>query len=210
METKAITFDFDGVLAESTDVKTAAFQTLYEPFGKEVVAQVTQYHLLNGGISRFEKIRHYQHTFLGENVSETRLQELAQRFSELVVKKVIESSWVAGAKACLELHLGKLQLFIASGTPQEELLTIVEKREMSHYFREVYGSPLTKATHIRRILDDHSWEKDQVVMVGDSMSDWDAANETGIRFLGRKTLNDGTNFPEGTTVVQDLSNVRFK
>ena len=52
---KAIIFDFDGVIAESVNVKTEAFASLYEPYGKDVVNKVEQHHLANGGVSRFEK-----------------------------------------------------------------------------------------------------------------------------------------------------------
>ena len=53
----AIVFDFDGVLAESIDVKTRAYALLFRDEGEEVVRKVIDFHLKNGGVSRFKKIR---------------------------------------------------------------------------------------------------------------------------------------------------------
>ena len=37
---KGIIFDFDGVIAESVQVKTDAFSSIYKPYGKDVVDKV--------------------------------------------------------------------------------------------------------------------------------------------------------------------------
>ena len=46
----AIVFDFDGVLAESIDVKTRAYALLFRDEGEEVVRKVIDFHLKNGAI----------------------------------------------------------------------------------------------------------------------------------------------------------------
>ena len=50
-----LVFDFDGVLADSVDIKADAFAELYSPYGSEIVEQVVAHQLANGGMSRFEK-----------------------------------------------------------------------------------------------------------------------------------------------------------
>ena len=57
---KGIIFDFDGVIAESVQVKTDAFAALYAVNGKDIVKKVINHHEANGGMSRFEKIKHYR------------------------------------------------------------------------------------------------------------------------------------------------------
>ena len=59
----AIVFDFDGVLAESVDIKTRAFALLFRDEGEEVVRKVIDFHLKNGGVSRFEKIKFFSGAF---------------------------------------------------------------------------------------------------------------------------------------------------
>ena len=55
----AIVFDFDGVLVESVHVKGEAFYQLYEGQGQEIQEKVLAHHLAHGGVSRFDKIKHY-------------------------------------------------------------------------------------------------------------------------------------------------------
>ena len=61
---KGIIFDFDGVIAESVQVKSDAFAELYKPYGTEIVKKVVEHHEANGGMSRYEKIRFYHGSFL--------------------------------------------------------------------------------------------------------------------------------------------------
>ena len=81
----AIIFDFDGVLVESVEVKTRAFAALYEKYGEDVVAQVVEYHLHHGGVSRFDKFRHFQTHILGQpRLSEQDVNDLVESFAALV------------------------------------------------------------------------------------------------------------------------------
>lgn len=43
---KAIFWDFDGVIAESVNVKTEAFYNLYLPYGIEIAEKVRRYLLV--------------------------------------------------------------------------------------------------------------------------------------------------------------------
>ena len=61
---KAIIFDFDGVILDSVDVKTKAFKQMYSIYGDDVMRKVVDYHLLNGGISRYEKFKYFHENFL--------------------------------------------------------------------------------------------------------------------------------------------------
>ena len=93
---KGIIFDFDGVIAESVQIKNDAFADLYSPFGNEVVKKVLSYEKNNHGISRFKKIKYYHNSILNVDLSEEKIMELSTRFSELVVDKVIEAPYVPG------------------------------------------------------------------------------------------------------------------
>ena len=98
----AILFDFDGVLCECMDVKTEAFAQMFESFGKDIVEKVVKHHVKYGGISRYKKIEYYYKEYLNKEISNDELNELAKKFSDFVVTKVIESDWVKGAKEFLE------------------------------------------------------------------------------------------------------------
>ena len=94
---KAIIFDFDGVIAESVNVKTEAFSKIYAQYGSDIAEKVVEYHLSHGGISRFEKFKFYHKEYLGIELTNHQLKELGNKFSELVVQKVINAPYVPGA-----------------------------------------------------------------------------------------------------------------
>ena len=94
---KGIIFDFDGVIAESVQVKTDAFAEIYKNYGSDIVKKVVEHHEANGGISRFEKIRFYHESFLNREITERELSDLANQFSSLVLDNVIGAPYVPGA-----------------------------------------------------------------------------------------------------------------
>ena len=204
---QAILFDFDGVLAESMNVKTEAFATLFEEFGKEVVEKVVKHHVKHGGISRYKKMRYYYEKYLNKPLSDKKLNDLAKQFSDLVVEKVIESDWVKGVKDFLEKYYQIIDLYVVSGTPQEELELIVKRRNMEKYFKGVYGSPEVKPTIIRRIISERKYDPDKIIYIGDSMSDYNGAKETEALFLGRVPKNSESPFPENTLIFSDFYEV---
>lgn len=181
---KAVIFDFDGVLVESVDIKTKAFRELFKDY-PDVLDEFIEYHMINGGVSRFEKIRYFYKTFLGENISEQTLKILCEQYSRLVMDKVIAAPWVAGAPDLLTHCLNRYLMFIVSGTPQEEIQLIAQKRSVDHYFLGVYGSPRTKKDLIRFILAQHHLEPQHVIFIGDSITDLEGAKANRLRFLGR-------------------------
>ncbi len=199
----AIIFDFDGVLVESVDVKTKAFAKLYAEYGEEIVKKVVEYHLKNGGISRYIKFRFFHKNFLNIDLSKEEETKLSKRFSSLVVDAVVNADWVSGAKEFLETYYNKISLFVASGTPDKELKEIIEKRKMGHFFISTHGTPATKSEIINSIMVKHGYQKNRVLMVGDAMADYEGAKQSGVDFVGR--INGKTNvFPESTVKINNL------
>ncbi|MFN5658060.1 MAG: HAD family hydrolase [Pseudanabaena sp.] len=202
----AIVFDFDGVIVESVDVKTRAFAALYQEYGKQIVKQVVDYHLLNNGISRFEKFRYYHESLLGKTLTKEEEIQLGDRFSQYVESAVIASPYVLGADDFLEKYYQSIPLFVASGTPDEELKRIVSFRNMNHYFVSVYGSPTKKSAIIQKILTNHGFNPDRVLMVGDAIADYEGAIGAGVKFIGRVLQYPQTYpFSIETVVLPDLT-----
>ena len=56
---KNIIFDFDGVVLDSVPVKTEAFIKLFQSYEKQHVDKLIEYHLKNGGKSRYLKIKYF-------------------------------------------------------------------------------------------------------------------------------------------------------
>ena len=184
---KAIIFDYDGVIAESVNVKTEAFAELYKPYGKEIVQKVIEHHEANGGVSRFEKFKIYHKIYLGEDIDQLKIDVLANKFSNLVLQKVIDSPYVIGVYDFIYSHYQKFDFHISTGTPTAEIETILKKKSLRKFFNEVYGSPDKKDLHVKKIIKTHGYKKSEVVFIGDALSDRDAARNNGISFIGRYT-----------------------
>ncbi len=201
---QAVFFDFDGVICDSVNIKTEAFASLYQPYGANVVEKVIAYHLKHGGLSRYEKIRHYETLIKNSPPAEETINKLASDFSELVLQKVISSPYIIGAvEALTQLH-SEYPLFIVSGTPQEELRVIAREKKINHLFKEINGSPQTKHEIITDLLARYNLRNENCVMIGDAMTDYTAAKLTGVNFIGVNNFQDSP-FPKETTVLKDLT-----
>jgi len=201
---QAILFDFDGVLAESMNVKTEAFEQLFKPYGNKVTKKVIKHHIENGGISRYKKIKYYYSNFLNKEISDDKLEEIAKQFSDIVVNKVILSDWVKGAKDFLEKYYIKIDLYVISGTPQKEMELIIKKRDMDKYFKGIYGTPDTKPIIAKRIIKQNNYDQKKVIYVGDCLSDYHDSIEADIPFLGRATDKNNSIFPEEVDIISDF------
>ena len=206
MDIEAIIFDFDGVLAESVSVKGDAFVDLYAGEDQEIQAQVRDYHDANCGVTRFEKITYYEKELCKRNLSDEQIVARCDEFTGIVEQMVVDCAWVPGAKDFMDKYHGKIPYYVASAAPEEELRRIVESRGMTHYFEVVYGAPGKKYAHIMRVLSEYGHSPQRTLMIGDAMLDYNAALKAGLHFIGRKLPeNDGVPFPEGTLVINDLS-----
>ena len=180
----AIIFDFDGVICESVAAKTEAFRKLFRDH-PEHLERIVQFHTVNGGMSRYEKFKVIYRDFLKRELTEKESLQLGQWFTEYSYDSVVKSVFVRGAYEFLNKYYKKFALFIASGTPQEEMISIIEERKLGRFFQGVYGSPRTKAALITTILREKKFDADKIVFVGDSINDYTGASQTGIRFIGR-------------------------
>ena len=182
---RAVVFDFDGVLAESVDIKTRAYAILFKEEDQEDVDEFIGFHLKNGGISRFEKIKFFYRDILHRPLSEKKFQGLCAQYSRLVVDEVVAAPWVDGAQKFLTLNKKKYTFAVISGTPEGEIREIILRRGMHHFFNSVRGSPKSKVILLGEMMDEYNLKPDEIVFVGDSETDWFAAKETGIPFLWR-------------------------
>ncbi|MDN5751979.1 MAG: HAD hydrolase-like protein [Nitrosospira sp.] len=203
---QAIIFDFDGVVVESGDIKTQAFANLYRAHGETVMAAVVQYHRTNGGMSRYQKFHYFQQHLLEKPpLTPDEEQQLDRLFSELVVEAVVASEAVPGAAELIRKEAARIPLFIASGTPEAELNTIVRRRGLASYFTAVRGSPTTKQMLIADILSSHTLSPERVLMIGDALIDYQSAQMNRVAFVGRVRPGDDNPFPAEVTTLPDLS-----
>lgn len=204
---KAVIFDFDGVLAESVNIKTEAFAKLFEHEEPDAVRKIVEYHIAHGGVSRFEKFRYSYREVLKRPLPDAEFNSLCERFERLVLDAVIAAEEVRGATDCLNSLKDRAMMFVVSGTPQAEMRHIVEERGLKEYFKGVYGSPETKTNLVNMILNEHGLGAKEVIFVGDAMTDYNAAMEAGTGFIARATAETEEHWKSlGVRTIEHLGN----
>ena len=182
-----IFWDFDGVIKDSVEIKSNAYEDLFLQWGELVSHKVRDHHRLNGGMSRFDKIPLYL-SWTNENVNEVLINKLCNDFSNLVKSKVINSPWVPGVVELINnLNSSGHNCFIVTATPQDEIIEILHELKLHSLFKEVIGAPTNKSDAIKLIIEKHKILKDNAVMFGDSKTDMIAARNNNIDFILRKT-----------------------
>ena len=185
-EKQVIFWDFDGVIKDSITAKSLGYEKLFLPFGEEVVKRINHHHGSNGGISRFKKIPLYL-DWAGETVSTLKVQQFCNQFSNLVEQAVIDSPWVPGVYEYLKLHHIRQVFILMTGTPQEEIERILFSLEISPYFMEIHGAPKSKVNVVKDVLQRLNYSSKQALIIGDSETDFEAAEENNVTFLLRRT-----------------------
>lgn len=179
-----IILDFDGVVIESNDIKTQAFEKVFSQFPLYKDAMM-QFHYENISVSRVEKFNRLA-TLMGRSSDAKLKAELASNFSRYVLEEILTVPLVKGAERFLRMLKGQMPLYLASVTPANELNEILEKRGLLHWFDGVYGCPpWIKTNAIRDIISRNSINPKNSLLIGDSSGDQNAAMETGIQFIAR-------------------------
>lgn len=201
---KMLLLDFDGVILESANLKTDAFRDLFS-YRPEAVDRIVALHESMAGVSRYEKFRLIYSDILREPLSAEQSAQLGRRFSELALEKILACPFVPGAEPFIRSHADKLPLLIITGTPDEEIVDILHRRSLDELFGEVHGGSRSKTAIVRDILDRYSLAATEVLFVGDSMTDYDAAQANGVHFVGRVPIGMISAFPESTRLIEDLT-----
>ncbi|MEP5338903.1 MAG: HAD hydrolase-like protein [Algibacter sp.] len=185
MKITNIFFDFDGVIAESVSAKTDAFREMYLQYGDEIANKVVDYHINHGGVSRYDKFRYWEKTFFGKDISDERVMEMAQEFSKLVLRRVIDSDEVPGVNAFIKKYCNTLSFWIITGTPTSEIEIIAKERGLTDSFIGIHGSPENKRYWTEHLLKKHNLKREETLFLGDATTDQDAASFSKLHFALR-------------------------
>lgn len=182
---KNIIFDFDGVILDSVPIKTEAFRKLFDGFSKDSIEQLLEYHKQNGGISRYVKVKYFFEEILSQGISEDDTLRYADKYSELTKEELTNPKYlIDDTVAFIKQNYKKYNVHVASGADENDLKYICEKLELTPYFLSINGSPTKKNDIVRNILEFRGYNKEETVLIGDSVNDYEAAKENGIEFYG--------------------------
>ncbi len=187
---KTILWDFDGVILDSMSVRDFGFQEIFKDFTPQEIDKLISYHRLNGGLSRYVKIRYFFEHIIGRAVDEKEVVDYAKQFSKIMKqsltnpKNIIQDSF----EFIVENH-HLYNFHVVSGSDQEELRFLCEELDLSSYFISIHGSPTAKTKLVKNLLSKHDYLKSQTCLIGDSINDYDAAMNNEISFFGYNNID---------------------
>ncbi|GAB2024907.1 HAD family hydrolase [Lactovum odontotermitis] len=182
MTLRNIIFDFDGTLGDSKGCGNIATQEAFEHFNLKVPAAETMEYYMGIPIEEsFKKMANRE-------LSDTEFKNLLDEFRRLY--KHYEADYLTlfpGTKEMLaSLTKAGKQLFVASSKHSEALRRNLEILGIAEFFTEVVGSDLV--THYKPhpesidfIVNKHSLERTETVMVGDAVFDLQMGKAASVR-----------------------------
>lgn len=207
---KAMFFDFDGVIIDSTQVKTDAFYDLFLEFGENNALSARSYHLENQGVDRFKKLQHVFTNILHVDYSIEIQKEYSDRFSNMIFEKIIKCDFLPGIIEFLEILRKKsVKCFLLSATPNDELHKICFIKKIDIYFDKICGSPRSKVDHGKSIFSQFLFYNHEVNFFGDSSSDLYASDELGTKFVG-VTYRNKSLFSQNINTILDFTSNNVK
>jgi len=196
---KNILWDFDGVILDSMKIKGDGFIELFKKYDIDKVKEIESYHYKNGGISRFDKIEYFFKNILKKDINSNEVLSLADQFSNIIKEKLYEpSNLIEETVDFIKYNFQKYNFHIVSGAEHNELNEICTKLDLVQYFKSINGSPIKKDILVKDILEKNQYNKEETILIGDSFTDYNAANKNQIRFFGynNRELEEYENYIE--------------
>lgn len=178
-------FDCDGIILNSNKIKTEAFKEVVYHYGNEAAEELVNFHVMNGGISRYEKFNYFFEIISSNHnldKNSINVEKLIENYGSKVKKRL---------EVC-EISIQIMQYrkysdavwYVVSGSDQNELIKIFKKKSLKSSFNGgIYGSPLSKDEIFKNIFKDKMDEISKSIYIGDSKYDYLAAKKIGIDFV---------------------------
>ena len=178
----SLVFDCDGVVLNSNKLKTQAFYQAALPYGEAPAKALVDYHVANGGISRYRKFAYFLSHLVPRNVDGPGLDKLLQVYASKVREGLMACESDPALLLLRELTPSK-SWFIVSGGDQAELREIFSARGLDHLFDGgIFGSPDSKDEILSRELQAGRILRPGL-FIGDSRYDHQASVNAGLDFV---------------------------
>jgi phosphoglycolate phosphatase-like HAD superfamily hydrolase len=185
----AVIFDFDGTLVDSAVAKRQAFFKIFPVAAASLVEEVL---LADPDGSRYRVIPRMVESMIAHRIALDHADpsELIGRFAEVSEQCVAEAKELPAASELLRRLSATMKLHLCSNTPEETVRRHVVARGWSAYFTSVDGYPTTKQAKIADIMAAGRLPPHRVAMVGDGISDEEAAAANGCAFFPIRARDD--------------------
>ncbi|WP_240472213.1 HAD family hydrolase [Mangrovimonas xylaniphaga] len=187
---KTILWDFDGVILDSMSVRDWGFEEIFKDFSSDQVSQLMKYHRINGGLSRYVKIRHFYEEILGKEISEAGVMAYAKEFSGLMKQELTNpKNLIVDSVNFIKENYQKYNFHIVSGSDQEELRFLCKELGLTPYFISIHGSPTPKKQLVKNLLEQYRYQRSCICLIGDSINDLEAAQSNDITFYAYNNIS---------------------
>lgn len=180
-----VVFDFDGVLVDSTGLKTEVFKQTLEGYSPEAIESFLTFHKLHGGVSRWEKLEHFLKNIVNTPAEEVPAKKnmLADKFSSILTAAFDSIKLTPGALETLKtLQSLGIKCFIVSGAAENEVITLTKNNKIDQYFDFILGSPKNKFENLT-MLKDKGVLEGKGFFIGDAFTDFTSANQFQLPFV---------------------------
>lgn len=205
---KTILWDFDGVIMDSMAVRDKGFEIVLQDYPQEQVSLLMDYHRKNGGLSRYNKFRYFFEEIRKETVTDAEIAILAENFSAVMLENLLDSSLlIEDSLSFIKDNYLKYLMHIVSGSDGNELRYICEHLGLSNYFVSIHGSPCPKKQLVKELIEVNNYHKEDMVLIGDSVNDYDAAEFNSISFIGYNNVDlkiISSNYIDNLTNYNDM------
>lgn len=208
----SLVFDCDGVILNSNRVKTDAFYQAALPYGEAAAQAMVDYHVANGGVSRYLKFAHFLEQLVPEYAagrSGPNLDELLDHYANAVLEGLLSCEVAPGLEQLRELTPNTRWL-IVSGGDQAELRHVFAQRGLAELFDGgIYGSPDTKDEILARELKNNTI-KTPALFIGDSKYDYQAATSACLDFIFLSNWTEVKRWKNwcNTSNIRSISNLK--
>jgi len=182
----AVIFDFDGTLVASAPAKRQAFFDIFPAQAAAIVAAVLT-----------DDPDGSRHVVIPRMIAGARARAIAlvdqnyvTRYGEVSEQAVAAAPELPGATELLRRLSPLMELHVCSNTPQDTVRRHVAARGWNSYFKGVDGYPTAKRDRIAAVIATHNLVPSRVAMVGDGISDEEAAAANACAFFAIRAPED--------------------
>lgn len=207
-----ILYDFDGVIANTNNLKINAFEYALRDEPPNYVKKLIKYHIDNGGITRQEKFKYYL-SFISKEDSNVKYNSFLKDFSNYCQMNIHTMSLINGVDSFVEsVNDNKIPQYIISGGNRDEIVSYLDNKNLLKYFTVIYGNPTPKRSSMYELYKNYC--NGQGVYFGDAKLDYELARQYGMKFVFVKRFSDWIEWNEvlqakDVTIIDDFDNIDF-
>ena len=181
---KTIIWDFDGVIINSNEIREIGFRNSLNGYHEDNIDSLIKFHRVNGGLSRYVKFKYFFENITKEEYSSKQIEDLAFTFSNIMKENLIKPKYLINSSVdFIKNYHNNFNFHIASGSDEKELNYLCTNLNIDSYFKSINGSPKNKPDIINEIIKLNKYNKDECLLIGDSINDYEAAEICNINFF---------------------------